>query len=80
MQMLTDFIDLQIATRIILAAQHRTKEILPVDYCYYALNSHMIRVGQTDPDLDIIKRYISLTNSHAKLKGEYRVVRHEEVE
>jgi ankyrin repeat protein/predicted DNA-binding WGR domain protein len=80
MQMLTDLIDLQIATRIILAAQHRTKEISPVDYCYYALNSHMIRVGQTDPDLDIIKRYIALTNSHAKLKGAYRVVRHEEVE
>jgi ankyrin repeat protein/predicted DNA-binding WGR domain protein len=80
MKMLTDLIDLQIATRIILAAQHRVKEISPVDYCYYALNSYMVRVGEIDPDLDIIKRYILNTNSKAKLKGAYRVVRHEEVE
>jgi hypothetical protein len=76
METLENLIDLQIASRILIASQKRAKQMSPIDYCYLAMNSHIVYVNPTDDDFDAIQRYVFA--SSAKLMNVFRVSRHEE--
>ncbi|KAL0477441.1 hypothetical protein AKO1_005714, partial [Acrasis kona] len=78
--MLAKLLDLQIAKKIIFAAQNRVKDVNPIDYVYFAFNSHFARVQDADPDFEMIRKYISNTSTTARIKSIFRVVRHVEQE
>ena len=49
--------DLEVASKIILGANHRIKEIHPYDYIYESLNLKLLELEKNNIEYKLVKRY-----------------------
>lgn len=74
---LTQLLELQYVGGILLGAQHRIKEMNPLDYIYRAIKTRIQMLPQDSQECDAIVRYVfaDYASSHPDIEAIYRVDR-----
>lgn len=67
LRMVNSFINVEIATKIILGALQKIRIMHPMDYCLSAVNIKILRLDHTNAEFQLIMRYIN--NSHPTKEG-----------
>ncbi|GAB1609603.1 poly [ADP-ribose] polymerase tankyrase-like isoform X2 [Argonauta hians] len=75
MKIVENLLDYELASRILLGAQHRLKEINPLDYIYKAIGCHIKLMTETETETQYILKYIYSTDNSAKVHAIYRLSR-----
>ncbi|PIK56119.1 putative poly(ADP-ribose) polymerase pme-5 isoform X2 [Apostichopus japonicus] len=72
-----NLVDLELANRILLGAQHRIKEVNPLDYIYKALGCKIQQLEEDSPEAQIILQQIEQTREKTPITIEaiYRLAR-----
>ena len=84
--LIEDLINIEAASKILLAAQSKMNEINPLDYCLKALGVDLEVIQQFTQEYDIIKKYIDRSSNeddgyqHMNLKNIFRLQRRGENE
>ncbi|XP_052272329.1 poly [ADP-ribose] polymerase tankyrase-like isoform X2 [Dreissena polymorpha] len=78
MRLLNTLLDIETASRIMLAAQHRIHEINPLDYIYRAIGCTVEPLREEEIESQYILKYIESSNKTAKVLCIYRVSRADE--
>ncbi|XP_064600796.1 poly [ADP-ribose] polymerase tankyrase-like [Liolophura sinensis] len=75
MRVVNNLLDYEKASKIILGAEYRKKEINPLDYVYRALNCKVRLLKEDDEMTQYILRYISASDSSANVEAIYSLSR-----
>ncbi|XP_029642629.1 poly [ADP-ribose] polymerase tankyrase isoform X2 [Octopus sinensis] len=75
MKMVENLLDYELASRILLGAQQRLKEINPLDYIYKAVGCHIKLMTETEAETQYILKYIYSTDKSVKVHAIYRLSR-----
>jgi len=71
-------LELECASRIIAAAQHRCKDMNPLDYIYRCLNCQLELMNEEQIEAQYLLRYVHATSPKTKVEAIFRVARHDE--
>ncbi|XP_048584119.1 poly [ADP-ribose] polymerase tankyrase isoform X2 [Nematostella vectensis] len=66
MDALSRLTDLAFASKLLLAAQYRSKDVNPLDYCFRALGTHVEMMDHTSAECQLLLQYIHNSNDVAK--------------
>ena len=78
--MLSDLSDYEVASKVILGAYQRLKEVNPVDYCYQALDIDLECLDDEGEEFNVLLEYIIKTGVTQKVKNIFRLQRKGEAE
>ena len=68
------------AVNILLGANNKIKEVNPLDYIYYSLQTYFETVETESPEFETIQKYINNTSNNDKIVNIFRVTRKGETE
>lgn len=72
---ITNLLDYEMASRILLGAQYRLKEMNPLDYIYKAIGCHIKLMSENEFETQYILKYIYSTDHNVKVHAIYRLSR-----
>lgn len=72
---ITNLLDYEMASRILLGAQHHLKEMNPLDYIYKAIGCHIKLMSENEFETQYILKYIYSTDHNVKVHAIYRLSR-----
>ncbi|KAK7495846.1 hypothetical protein BaRGS_00012836 [Batillaria attramentaria] len=74
-QLVTNLLDFEVASRMLLGAMHRKDTLNPVDYVYQSLRCKLELMKEEDPMAQCILRYVYISSPRAQVEAIYKVER-----
>lgn len=79
-RLVSDLMDMEVASKILLGSQHRIKEMNPLDYIYRSIGCRIQPLNESDNDTQYILTYINASGHGSRVNAVYKVSRPGEAE